>query len=260
MNSKDIQVVYKIDYSKPIKVSDFTNSLASLDQQYARYVKRNSLNITDSNIRFYIQEIKKGSIEAVLVPVFSYMMTFPNDTMSIFDYMKSLKDMFDFLQGLATKPPYHFDKADLQHAKNIARPIANDSASQLNVIASDGANVTIHLHVNPVQATEIIEGANKYEKILDQPETVFHENQLLYFRSTEDTYEESKLTRGIIQAISNSPVPVSSPNPDIIATVLENPYGRIFDVNIVVSFVDGKPKQYSIQKINDTFERTRDGQ
>src|ERR1700734_2792889 len=84
--------------SRPIELTDFTNSLASLADEYKR-----SLTITDpefsDDIRLYIKKIKSGSIIAQLVEMMPNAMAFVGDANTLFEFCKTLEASLSWLRG-----------------------------------------------------------------------------------------------------------------------------------------------------------------
>lgn len=250
----EIKIIYKLEYEKPIRLAHFAEALNSVDQQYMRFLRRHRKQIADHKIRLHIQEVRKGSIEAILVPLFSYAITYPSDVQSIIDYVKTFGELMGFFQGVLPKPPFHIEKADIVQAKNAVRPVAHDNAAQLNLCVSDNANVNVNINITPPAATTIMENANRHLRQLEEPQNSLLEDQLLFFRSTEDIEGTSKTDKGIIERISQEPVHVSATG-EMKKLILEAPYKYMYLVDVDVQTVEGKPSLYIIKKLKEVIPR-----
>lgn len=254
MQDNNVKIRYKLDYTQNIRLSDLSHSLLAFDQQYNRHLKRHRGEITDNKVKLYVEEITKGSIDAWIVPAFSYSLMFPDSAQSIWGFISNLATFLDFLKGTIAQPAFHFEKADLEHAKYIVKPVAKDYSSQLNLYAYDGANVEVHYHVGATDAIAINDKANQLIKNLELPEKTTLPDQLLTFRMTEDTLTR-KANKGVIEAISDDLLPVYTDNESIKEAILDNPYRKIFLVDVEVNVVDGVPKMYKIVDLKETFDK-----
>lgn len=75
----------------------------------------------------------------------SYPLFHEESISTIVNYVSSFSDMLAFFQGILPKPPFALDKNDAMYAKNLVRPVANDSASNLTISIGDHANITLNV-------------------------------------------------------------------------------------------------------------------
>lgn len=251
----NIDLVYKIEYEESIPLSHLAKSLNSIDAQFVRHLKRNRFDLPDSNVKFHVKEIRKGSIEAVIIPVFLNAIQYTEDVKNVISFAQTLGGFMQFLRGKESKPPFPYEKADLTYAKDLAKPVASGNAVQLNVVANDNAKPVFNINMNQSEAREVLTGANEKLRLIQLPETTHREQQLLYFRVTEDTTSESKYHKGVIETISDNLVTVYSPDEKIMAKILEKPYGRSYLIDVDVRNIEGEPSLYIITKLHEIFER-----
>ena len=253
--NNNIDLVYTVEYKESIRLSHLAKSLHSVDALFVRHVKRNRFDLPDTGVRFHVKEIRKGSIEAVLIPVFLNAMQYQEDIRNIITFAQTAKGFLEYLQGSTPLSPFPYERSDLAYSKDLVKPVASGNATQINLVVHDNGSPVFNFHLGQQQGQEITSGANEKLRKIDKPETMLLQNQLLYFKVTEDTTEESKFHKGIIDSISPNLVTVYSPDTAIMEKILEKPYGRSYLIDVDVKHIEGVPSLYIITKLNEIFPR-----
>jgi hypothetical protein len=256
MPEQEIKLVYKFEYTQPVKVTDFSYSLLGFDRQFKRHLIRNRTAIADQRVRLFIQEINKGSIEAVFIPLFANALVFSDDINSVIDFVRNTGLLLTFLKnGIITAArPFILEKPDVENARNIVAPVLKDAHSNLSIMAFEGSNMVVNYTVNSVDAANIKETSRRIVSELEAPDNSSMPDQLLYFRIAEDSLGESKYDKGIIERVSSDPVHISA-NEEIKQKILENPFGKMFLVDVDIHTVEGRPMLYRVTALKEIFDR-----
>ena len=87
---------YIIDYDKPIIVSEFTNALNAISNQYEKFLI-DKYGSERPSAELYVQEIKKGSIVTTLVEYSAIILPFIGDVNTVFEFGNYIKSTYDYL-------------------------------------------------------------------------------------------------------------------------------------------------------------------
>ena len=135
-NTNFYKLMYKIDYSQNMKLSDFIEALQGLENEYkAICIQQAKKSKTQrellKNEKFFeIAKIREGSVEFELVntvtPLFADM-----NTIHIFS--ETIKNIYSHLIDPSTPILYDISKKCLENLKKIVFPISSDKSGKISI-------------------------------------------------------------------------------------------------------------------------------
>lgn len=255
--SKENPLIITIDNQKDIELFEFTNAMASLNNQY--YAFLNSQGATKSNRqnKLYIKQIAKGSIIVELWEKAPLLL--PAIPPILAEFSGYLVNVLNFLTDKEVKLIYNFlTKKDWVDFKKILEPIVNTKG---NLTLNIGNN---HNTYNYLEAAAAQNQCDRQIKKLElSAESLIKENvELNLYKAINSNISESmKGNMGIIAEISNKPKVLSYATDRIrydLVSAEKNPfnYTYIVDVeiklkNTTLGYEDHKNiKEYEILKLH----------
>lgn len=68
MEDPGASIVFNLDLDQPVELTDFVASFAGLGAQFERHIRSAHPDL-EGEVRAYVKEVRKGSIEAELIPL-----------------------------------------------------------------------------------------------------------------------------------------------------------------------------------------------
>ena len=262
----ETSLVYEFHNVRPIELLDFTNSLLAVGEQYKSFIRRKGGPWTEDDYRLYVKEVRSGSIIAELVsmatqgqmiaPFAPFIIQFTQQLGEWFEFLKGVKDVKDIKELFLGAT-----KKDFQQVSQIIEPVAKDGGSQINLIATQGGTIIYNAPLNSIEANAVQNGLRR--RIEAIPETVsgIQRDQVLYWHQVRDDRAEKPGDKAVIERFSKRPVKVRFYSDDVKKDLLdreENPFRKLFIVDVDVTEIGGKPVLYKVLDVKDSFEREED--
>ena len=134
--SDDTTLTYEISNTRPIELLDLTSSLLSLGEQYRGFMRRQGEGLAEDDYRFYVREIRTGSIIVDLVsqalqpqiigPAAPFLVQFTQEIGDWFEFFKGVKDAKDIKEMILGAT-----KKDFQQVAQVIEPAAKDPGSRI---------------------------------------------------------------------------------------------------------------------------------
>jgi hypothetical protein len=265
----------KFDNKAPIALEDLTASLNALAQSYEDYVAATGEASPEAGVKLYVHNLRTGTITAVLQAIadqghllFGEHGVVPavqsafEHADTIGGFIVSLNDVIQFFLGNQDKNQP--SKKEAEQVVKILEPIAKDNGSQLTV--GFGGSVAIHgpaflgpvhFHYTSQEANAAQNSARRYLGPTLPSNRTLRDELLTLHQVRGDTKARSG-DKGIIESISKTPVKLLFSSEDIKKGILDspdNPFQRVFVVDVDVKTVDGKPALYKVLALKDSFDR-----
>ena len=268
-------LTFKFDNKAPVALEDLTASLNALAQSYEDYLVATGEALPQTGVKLYVHDLRTGSITAVLqaiaeqghllfgehgvVPVVQSAFEHAD---TIGGFIVSLNDVIQFF--LVNQDKKEPSKKEADQIVKILEPVAKDNGSQLSVgfngsVAFNAPTFfgPIHFHYNSQEANAVQNNARRYlGPTLPTNQTL--RDELLTLHQVRGDSKARSGDRGIIESISKAPVKLLFSSEDIKKGILdspENPFQRVFVVDVEVKTVDGKPALYKVLALKDSFDR-----
>lgn len=248
--SDNNSLIFTIKNKGPIELIDLSNSFLSLGNQYQRFLEKGE-NPYGQELKLFVKEVKPGSIIAELFTQPSLAvgaLAFAENYITIINFLKYLKESYDYFSGIKKEKDYTYQKNDLKDLSSIVEPVAKDNGSQM--IFQNCEN--IYFGIDFTNANVIQNKIrNEMEKI---PRSVSLTNVPFKLYQSRIPKDLTTGYKSIIETVSDKPITTSFETElirDKIVDTLENPFHRSFIVNANVTFEENIPVRYHITYINE---------
>jgi hypothetical protein len=135
----DPSVRFELKNQKPVDLLDLTASLSAFGEAYQDFILEAGFDGEPGNIRFFVKEIRSGSIIADLVSQATQSSLTLQHVEAAAAFMANLNDIIQFFLGVDVLP--HGEKPSKKEADQaikILEPVAKDGGSQLFLTVSNG--------------------------------------------------------------------------------------------------------------------------
>ena len=263
-------LTFKLDNKLPVSVDDLTASLNALAQAYEDYISADGKALPAAGVKLYVHDLRTGSIIAVLQAIADqgHFLLGEHGLMSVVDsafdhadtlagFLGNFNDVIQFFLG-NTESKREPTKREADQIIRVFEPVAKDSSSQLAVQFNGSTHIgDIHYHFNSQQANAIQNSARRYLGPTLPDNKILHDELLTLYQVRGDPKAKSG-DKGVIESISNAPVKLLLTSEDIKKGILEapeNPFQRVFLVDVEVKTADGKPALYKVLALKDSFDK-----
>ena len=198
-------LIIKIEYKKLVPLYQFKDVLEGCHNQYNKHLLKSNIPLNDE--RLLIREIKKGSIEIVLISSAMLLMTEVN---KIFTFFSHIKQVYTWLYTKEGEKP-ELDKEILNNTKNILAPVTGDDRSiNFNIKGNNNTfNITYEaakkINKNIDEELKALEVKDKVEPL---PDSLIKEKVILVFTQVESSKKPNKSTKGKITEIDEKTHPI----------------------------------------------------
>lgn len=248
-------LVFEILHKDPIELSDLSDSLYGLAEQYKHFVVSNSSNNDVREARLYVKEVKQGSIivhlsDLLPVPLLA-------DANVLMQFSLYLFKIYDYFKGKLKDKP-EVDKTDLKQCSSILKPIAKDSAAQINVSVNYNGDVQNHYTVNYLESNAIQNGINREIESRNEPGRTVLTKELMYWYQAKNDPTATTGDRVVIETISKRPVKVIFDDDGMKAKILadtHNLFRLAYVVDVEVQTIDGIPSAFKVMRVHESFDR-----
>lgn len=242
----------------PVELLDLTASLDALGRHYIDFVHSQGYDQSPENVRLYIDELRSGSIVAVLKDI-ADQASFIYDHRDVLGaFLANFDDLVRIFVGISPlKGGETVSRQSAERVAQILEPVAKDGSSQL-FLQVTGNNNTIILgnEYSSERARAAQEGVRRFLGP-PIPSQGFFENELLFLHQVRDEVRAKSGDRGVIERFSSKPVKLVITSEEAKRTILERPYPFkvAFLVDGQVSTVRGEPALYKIYAVREVIDR-----
>lgn len=245
-----------IEPDQPIELGDMLKALGSVEHQFEQFVARQGIGPA-KEAKLLVSSVKPGSIDIGLLPDFATMGSILAPAMvysaPVLKFIASLKDLLDKFKKKGD-PVEGTTVKDCNDAINITRPVASSGGSQtFNVY-----NGTVYqpvLHVSAPEAREIMQRATEQRALLEAGDNEVAQRVPLVWHGmdTGEARTDGKRSpdKAIIEEIDKKERPVFfqddfSHIKKAMIDDQDNPYKKVYFVDVTVSRVAGKVVSYRV--------------
>ncbi len=263
---EEIVFTYEFKNRRPIELLDLTGSLLAIGEQYRSFMRRTAGVYFEDDYRLYVRQVRTGSIIADLVsfatqtqmlaPFAPFIIQFTKELSDWFEFFKGVKDARDIKQLLVGTT-----KKDLQQVSQIVEPAAKDSGSAINLTAHSGGVIYVQTLVSSVEANAIQNGLRRQMDAIPVPLTGIQQDQVLYWYQMRADHTAEAGDKAVIERLSKRPVKVIFSSDAVKREMIDkpdNPFRKLYVVDVDVTEVGGKPVLYRILNVKTEFDRDDD--
>ncbi len=243
-----------INYSKPLELKLFTESMLSVERQYKRFLKK-EYSLEDSRYDLCINEIKQGSIDLEFVKKYKFLIE--HYVYSPFlDYFK--KKIKSIVRKEIADQKNPLDAKDVRDVRSVVSSISNDNNASLHINVYRGSTVINQFAQTGSEAAIVEKACGKLLNSMEN-ETEMKKGVLLYWKQASDSGKPASIDKGIIEELSDKKLKIICINDKLKQEMVldsdKNPFNMCYIVDVVVKTIEGKPEAYVIHKIHKKWER-----
>lgn len=161
-------------------------------------------------------------------------------------------DGWEWLRGNKPKQQ-QYSKSELTDFHNMVTPAATTTGTTLNIGVNHGTVVNYNV---TMEAANTIQNRAAHQISMNRmPAENYQQDVLLTFYQVRDEVVEAAGDKGIIESISSRPLKVIFSDPVAKNAVLENPFQKVFLVDVKVETVGGQPRLYNVLAVKDIFDK-----
>ena len=255
ISETDATLSIRYENRQPVELTDFTESLYALADEYRRFAIANPDPAAPADTRLFVRQIKEGSILAMLAPMVPDALNMVEAANHVFDFTKHLKKVINLLQGGGDKKEKEsFEKTTYENVAKILQPTSRDPGSQITI---GTLNVTggLHITVNSTEASALREAAAREVTSLKTPSKETHKKVLLYWYQARFAKKNKTGDKAIIESITTRPVKtifLSDMEKSKMLSSSANPFFNAYLVDVSVETVQGREALYRIEHLYET--------
>ncbi|WP_374633357.1 hypothetical protein [Ferrovibrio sp.] len=264
MREKRPFITIELDLTNPIELVDFVSFFGALSNQFERYVKQHIPN-AESEARFFVQEVRKGSIIAELLNGENLDHAI-NNAKTLIAFTELIAEAIKiYMHGGRTA---NAGDSDLKDYLNTVKAIAKDPKGKATISTSSYEQGLLSKKVSftfsTPEARNAVNAIEAHRTSLAKTQSDNHERVLMIFRRPDRenaTLGKRSGERVVIEALSLNDLPVvyaSELAEKRIKHILREADGNIFKKGFVVSVNvetrNGKPIAYRITDMHDVID------
>lgn len=249
---------YIIDYKKPISVSEYTNALNAISNEYENFlhVKYGS---EKPEAELYIKEIKKGSIITTLVEHSNLLIPFLGDVNTVFEFGDFLKNSFDYLlSGNKSEEKHLLDAKNLTNFQKVIEPGTHSNNNiSINIVGDNNQIILKPLTANEMDSRIIRERIKEEKKDLNIKEKKIFQKQALVLDQIKRDLNSTKGNKGLIKEINDKSLNIVWENDDEKNKMLscdDNPLKMIFIIDVEIVEANSITMLYKVIKLHEIIE------
>lgn len=247
---------FEIKNVQPIELIDLTNSLLALGNEYQRFISRTHPEADASEVKLYINEVRSGSVIALLTAMSPQLIEGFNYMNTVVDFATFLKSAFELLGSGKADKNTELTPSTLSNLAQIIEPVAKDSGAQLNIGTLNVSGGNVYLTVPSKEADMIQSHIALIDKERRAKTHGLHEKVLLHWYQARKDTNNKFGDKAIIEAISTNPVKVICANDELKARMVlseKNPFNEAFIVDVVADTLNEKIVLYKIVELHERF-------
>jgi hypothetical protein len=268
MEEGGASVVVTLDLAAPVELADFLSTFAGLGAQFERFIRRERPDL-EGEVKIYVKEVRKGSIEAELIPLaYNTMITVMDHAQIVSHFGRAMAARLAPLRTPGGRLP-DASKTELTQIVDTLAAVAKDpngkGAFKAVHYTKTGAKTDFQLEFNTAAAQQFTKELEVQYAELDVATDFDHENELLTFFQSNRRDSDKPGDKGIIEAISPKPLAVIYAS-DLARERIKsemvggdrNIYKLGFFVDVNVQHHAGRPVAYRIKAVRDVIELPED--
>ena len=257
-------IIFTLDLEQPVEIGDFVSAFSGLGSQFEAFLKAENPDLK-GDVKIYVKEVRKGSIEAELIPLaYNTIVTAMDHSQIIGKFVANLATKLGGFSGRSGRPP-DASKTELTAITNTITAVANDPNGRACIKAvryKKGKRTTeFALEFDTAEAQRALKQIDAKYLEISAVTDFDHTNKLMTFFQSNRRDAQKTGEKAIIEDLSQKPLSVvysSELAKERIKSEMlsgdRNVYKLGFFVDVNVATRDGKPVAYRIKAVNDVIE------
>ena len=233
-----------IENQNEIELFEFANSMASLNDEYNRYLSQKGTK-KKPECRLYIHKISEGSTVIELIERAPELL--PGVAPTLVEFSRLIVLTYDYLNGKEKKLPdhYKFRVPDFANFSKLVELAANFKGNTIGFLGLNfGGQVVNHIYNSTEAAAIQNQSEREIKKLKASGDSLIKENILLRLYQARDSQlsVSAQGNLGIIEEISSQPKVLSFANDRLrydITRAEQNPFNFTYSVDIEVRLREG---------------------
>jgi hypothetical protein len=261
-------IVLKLETETPVELSSFIALFVGIGNQFERFA--NGEHPDDrGDARFYVQEVRAGSIIATLVPYF--MVAGPPLLGAAMAGVKHANDLAKFVENLGLKKYFKrgqrdetAKKSDLNDYLKTLTAVATDNDARLSMSVFEDKDLKVAFAFDTTEARQAEARILDHKLALEKTTDADHPRVLMVFTRTNVAHAKAGKRSGEqvkIEAIHPRSLPIVYASTlaeerirHEIAEADDNVYKKAFDVDVNVEMLSDRPVAYRIMAFHDVID------
>lgn len=264
MDENGISIIFNLNLSQPVEISDFVSAFAGLGGQFERHIRAEHPDL-EGEVKVYVKEVRKGSIEAELIPLaYNTIITAMDHHQIAMKFVKSLARKVRLVSVQGGRLP-NGTKTELGEIVDTVAAVANDPNGKATISAvrykKTSKKTEFSMDLSTREARVALESIEGQLKEIESVTDFDHLNKLLTFYQSNRKAADKSGEKGIIEDISSKPLAVvyaaDLAKERIKSEMLSgdrNIYKLGFFVDVNVQMRNGRPVAYRIKSVNEVIE------
>ena len=253
-----------VTFSHPIEVTDFTRTLNGFAREYQETSKRELGQSSGHETKLVIMDVRKGSIILELAPWLLPIIAEYDKIKPAIDFLKDLASAYNLLK----LPGGRLPDPTTQRLKNLGdtvRAIVGDSDGAIKIAARHKEKGLLQeIVVTKDDAVAIEQNASRQRKEIEARTAVDLPGVVMRLHQSsvaEPSVGKKTSEKGVIERYDMTPRPLiyASENAaqrikGVIAEAGDNPYKKLFVVDVDVEIAGGVARAYRILDVKDVLD------
>lgn len=258
---KDVRLIVEIQNKQPLELLDLTKSFVALANQFNNFASESGDSKENREAKLFVKEIRTGSVIMELVEYATVgVLPFMENMNTIVGFADYVKKAYNYVLGKSSEKPKELTASDYKDLSQIVNPIANDSASQLNISTKIDGDVHFTFNLGSLEANAAQNLIEKFSKDLKKPEDADETKTkvLLTFYQIRSDINAKAGNKGVIEELSKTAVNITFDDPALNEEMLHgefNPNDTVYVVDVLPQTVNDKIAAYKILKLHETFDK-----
>ena len=268
MDMSDVSIVFTLELEKPVEIGDFVSAFSGLGAQFEKFIRDTHPDL-DGEVKVYVKEVRKRSIEAQLIPLaYNTIISAMDHSMIATEFVRSIASRFDHFRHRGGRLP-GATKSELTHIVDTVAAVANDPKGSARIAAvryrKTKTTTDFVIEFDTKEARYAIQEIEaQYREITAVNDFDYEDKLLTFFQSNRKDVDKTG-EKGIIEDISPRPLAVVYAS-DLARERIKsemlagdrNIYKLGFFVDVNVQTRAGKPVAYRIKSVRNVIELPED--
>lgn len=269
MEAEDAHLILRIETKTPVELNDFVAAFVGFGNQFERF-HDGDYQAEQGNARFFVREVRAGSIIAELIPYVVYSAPVLGAVMA---GVKHANDLAKFVENYGGRISSYFRKGGRQPQAGkgeigdwlrTVEAVAHDADGSLSLAVYENGEQRAAFVFDTKQAREAERNLLEHRQELDRTTDADHTRVIMVFTRTNVAHAKAGRRSGElvqIEKIHPKPLPIvyasSLAEERIrheIADADDNVYKKAFDVDVNVEMRSDRPIAYRLIAVHNVID------
>ena len=273
MDTADAHLILRIETKSPVELNDFVAAFVGFGNQFERF-HGEECSTEQGNARFFVREVRAGSIVAELVP---YVICAAPVLGGILTAVKHGNDLAKFVENYGGSIRKYFrrggreqkaGKGEIADWLKTVEAVAHDADGSLSLAVYENGDQRAAFVFDTKQARQAERNLLDHRQELDRTTDADHSRVIMVFTRTNVTHAKAGKRSGELVQIDKiypRPLPIVYASTlaeerirHEIADADDNVYKKAFDVDVNVEMRSDRPVAYRLVAVHNVIDLPED--